>query len=167
MLKNAGVEIVYKIVRFTPDTEKMQIDVEIATGSKIGGAFISDGRGLVKHCIGNIPDRSVRQSDTLAVDAAGQVTLSRMPLDNNPIELDGVVQDHASGQTVACNGYLEDDSVIVKYYYMEPGRKWFDEVAAFRQVDHPECIGMNDYEYNSHRIWSVLVEMGLVSGEIV
>ena len=167
MLKNAGIDIVYKIVRYMPDTEKMRIDVEIATGSKVNDVFVSDGRGLVKHCIKNILDRATQQSDTLVVDAAGQVELSRMPIDNNPIDINGTVQDHTSGQSVICDGYSENDTITIKYYCNEPGRDWFNEAAAYRQVDHPECIGMNDYEYNSHRIWSILVEMGLMSGEIV
>ena len=167
MLKNSGVDIVYKIVRYTPDTAKMSIDVEIETGSNVDGAFVSDGRGLVKHRIENIPDRAVQQTDDRVVDAAGQITLSRMPIDNNPLEVESVVQDHVSGQVVTCSGYSENDPVTVKYYYNKPGHDWFKRAAEYRQVDHPECIGMNDYEYNSYRIWSILVEMGLMAGAIV
>ena len=128
---------------------------------------LSDGRGLVKHCIANIPDRAIRQVDTLTVDAAGQVTLAITPIDNNPIDISGTTQDHAAGQIVNCIDNIEGDSVSVAYYYNEPGRDWFNEAAAFRQVDHPEYIGMNDYEYNSARLWSILLGMGLVTGEVV
>ena len=93
--------------------------------------------------------------------------LGLMPIDSNPIEIEGAAQDHTSGQVVTCNGYAENDSVVVKYYHTEPGHDWFNETAAFRQVDHPECIGMNDYEYNSYRIWSTLIAMGCVTGEII
>lgn len=167
MLKNAGVDINYKVIRYTPDTEKKIIEVEIASGNNVNGVFVSDERGLIKHYIKNIPERAIQQIDTLIIDAAGQVTLSCMPLNNNQIEIDGVTQDHVAGPVVTCTGYSENDSVTVKYYYNEPGRNWFNEAAAFRQVDHPECIGMDDYEYNSHRIWSILVAMGLMSGEVV
>lgn len=167
MLKNTNVEVVYSIERYTPDAKNKFIDVEIATGRIINEAFISDGRGLITHRIANIPERTVRQTDTLLVDAAGQVTLSRMPIDNNLIEIDTVTQDHTGGQSVACMGYSENDPVVVKYYYNIAGRDWFKEAANFRQVNHPECIGMNDHEYNSYRLWSILVEMGLVSGEMI
>ena len=164
MLKNINVEVVYKIIRYTPDTEIMQISVEIAAGREVDGIFVPDGRSSIKHHIRNTPDKMIQQTDICIVDAAGQVELSRMPIDNNPIDIDGAVQDHASGRAVACSEYSENDSVTVKYYYNEPGRDWFNEAAAFRQVDHPEYIGMNDYEYNSARLWAILLEMGLVKG---
>jgi len=166
MLK-INAEITHKIIRYTPDTEKNTINVEVATGAEIDGVFTSDGRDLIKHTIKNIPDRQLRQVDILTVDAFGQVTLPRMPVDNNPIEIDGAAQDHITGQVIACVNNSEGDSITTTYYYAVAGRDWFNEAAAFRQVDHPECTGMNDYEYNSRRIWSILLEMGLVSGDIV
>lgn len=48
-----------------------------------------------------------------------------------------------------------------------PGRAWFDEAAAFKQIDSPEHVGMNDYQYNSSRLWAILLEMGKVEGEVV
>ena len=167
MLKNTNVEIAHKIIRYIPDTEKCVIDIKIATGSIIEGAFISDGRGLVKHRIANIPDKAVRQVDTLTVDAAGQATLSVMPIDNNPIEVNGVSQDHTTGQLVTCEGAVEGNTVTVAYYYNVPGRDWFNEQAIFVKEDHAEYEGLNDYQYNSKRLWSVLVEMGLVTGDII
>ena len=167
MLKNVNVEVVHSIERYAVDVKNKFIDIEIATGAIVEGKFISDKRSLIKHNIKNIPDKQLQQIDTLTVDANGQVTLSLMPIDSNPIELDGVAQDHITGQLVACAEYSEGDVVTVKYYHNKQGRNWFNEAAEYRQVDHPECIGMNDYEYNSHRVWSVLTEMGLVTGDII
>ena len=166
MLKN-NTEIIHKIIRYTPDTEALCINVEIAAGSIVDNNFVSDGRGLIKHRIVNMPDRDMQQADTLTVDAAGQITLSRMPIDNNPIEIEGTAQNHTSGQVVTCAGYSEGDLVTVKYYYNEPGRNWFDEQALFVKEDHAKYAGMNDHDYNSNRIWYVLLEMGLMSGSIV
>lgn len=167
MLKNSNVEVVYQIERYTPDIKTNTIKVEIAIGSLIDNNFVSDNRGLIYHTISNVPEKTIQKVESLTVNFLGQVILSEMPIDNNPIEVGGSTQDHTSGQTVICDEYSENDQVTIKYYYNEPGRDWFAEAAAFRQVDHPECIGMSDYEYNSHRLWSVLVEMGLISGTIV
>ena len=166
MLKNS-TEITHKIIRYTPDTEAMTINVEIATGSIVDNKFVSDGRDLIKHRISNVLNKAIRKTESLTVDASGKITLSLMPIDGNPIEIDGTPQDHISGESVDCAGYSEGDIVAVAYYYTVTGRDWFNEVAAFRQVDHPEYIGMTDYEYNSARLWAILLEMGLVSGEIV
>ena len=166
MLKN-NTEITHKIIRYTPDTEAMAINVEIATGSIIDNKFVTDGRDLIERRIANEPERAVRKTESLTVDASGKITLSIMPMDGNPIEIDGAAQDHISGQSIDCANYSENDIVEVAYYHIITGRDWFNEVAAFRQVDHPEYIGMNDYEYNSARLWAILLEMGLVGGVIV
>lgn len=166
MLKN-NIEITHKIIRYTPDIEAMAINVEIATGNIVDGKFVTDRRELIKHRIVNEPERAVRKTESLTVDVNGKIEISLMSIDGNPIEIDGTTQDHVSGQSIDCAGYHEGDMVSVAYYYIVTGRDWFNEAAAYRQVDHPECIGMNDYEYNSHRIWSILMEMGLVSGDIV
>ena len=167
MLKKSNIEVVYQIERYTPDIKTKTIKIEIVTGSLVDGIFVSDGRGLLYHNISNIPDMTIQKIESLTVDVSGHVTLSTMPIDNNPIEVEGIIQDHTSGQTVICDGYSENDTITVKYYYNELGRDWFNEAAAFRQEDHSECIGMNDYEYNSYRIWSMLIDMGLMSGEII
>ncbi len=167
MLKNTNVEVVHSIERYAVDVENKFIDIEIATGAIVDGEFISDKRSLIKHSIKNIQNKQLQQVDTLTVNATGQVMLSLMPIDNNPIEIGGVAQDHIAGQLVVCAEYSEGDAVTVKYYHNKPGRNWFNEVVEYRQVDHPECIGMNDYEYNSYRVWSILTEMGLVTGDII
>ena len=167
MLKNTGVEVIHSIEHFTVDAKNKTISVEIATGIINDGAFVSDGRGLVKYRISNELDQNRQKTDILIVDAAGQVTLSLLPLNDNPLEINGILQEHISGQQVICNGHAEGDEITARYYYLQLGRNWFNETAEFRQVDHPEYIGMNDYEYNSKRLWSILLEMGLVSGVIV
>ncbi len=167
MLKNTGVELIHSIERYTPDAKNKFISVEIATGSIIDEVFVSDGRGLIKHRIANEPDQTLQKTDQLIIDAVGQVTLSRVPIDNNQIEVNGAAQDHVSGQLVDCNGFIEGDEVAVSYYYFHQGRQWFDENAAFVADDHAEYAGLNDYEYNSKRLWSILLEMDLVNGAIV
>ena len=165
MLTNSNV-LVYSIIRYTPDTETSSIKVEIATGSIADGKFVSDGRGLIKHSIPNITDKTIQKMESLTVNASGQVSLTLSPIDNNPIEVNGVAQEHDTGQLVSCTGYSENDVVELTYYYIETGRAWFDEAASFIKEDHPEYAGLNDYQYNSKRLWSILTEMGLVSGEI-
>ncbi len=166
MLKN-NIEVTHKIIRYTPDTEAMSINVEIAAGSIVDSKFVSDGRGLIKHRIANEAERAVRKTESLTVDAGGKIEFSLMPIDGNPIEIDGTAQDHASGQSVDCTGHAEGDVVAVAYYYTVAGRNWFDEQAAFVKEDHAKYAGMNDHDYNSNRIWDILLEMGLMTGEIV
>lgn len=167
MLRNSNVEVVYSIERYTPDAKNLFVDVEIATGRILDGNFISDNRGLIKHRIANAPDKTIQHSDPLIVDSNGQVTLTFIPVDNNNIEVNGVTQAHSTGQLVDISGYSENDEVTLTYYHTVVGRNWFNEVVAFKQADHPEYIGMNDYEYNSARLWSILVDMGLMAGEVV
>lgn len=167
MLKNSNVEIVYQIERYIPDIKTLSIKVEIATGSIIDGNFVSDCRGLIKHIISNIKDRNVQKSESLIVDSNGQVTLSEIPLPNNDIEVGGISQPHTTGQIVICSGYSENDIVEVAYYYTQLGRDWFNEATSFVADDHAEYAGLNDYAYNSKRLWSILLEMGLVNGAIV
>lgn len=168
MLQNSNVEITYQIKRYTPDIDAKTIDVEIAVGDLIDGVFVSDGRGLIKHTIRNIKDKSVQKIDKdLVVDASGEVTLSLVPIDNNPIEINGVPQDYTIGQTVVCDGYIENNLVTISYYYMVVGRDWFNEAAMFVADSDATYDGLNDYQYNSKRLWSILVGMGLVSGNII
>lgn len=47
------------------------------------------------------------------------------------------------------------------------GRAWFDEQAAYVQSDHPEHVGQNNYDYIKSRLWNTIVEMGLLSGEVI
>lgn len=166
MLKN-NIEIIYKIIKFTPDTEKRRIDVEIATGKDVDGNFVSDGRDYLKFAIVNMPDKSIYNLEALTVNAAGQVLLSFMPIDDNQIQIDGIAQDHDNGQFAICANNSENDNVEVGYYHTVSGRNWFDEQAVFVKEDNLKYAGMNDYEYNSNRIWDVLLEMGLMSGNIV
>ena len=172
MLKNSNVEVAYSIERYIPDAVKKTINVELATGSLIDGGFVSDCRGLIEHTIKNIPDKTVQKVESLTVDASGQVTLSLFPIDNNPIEIksagqEGVAQDHLTGKIVDCANNVENDSVTVSYYYIQLGRDWFNEAASFVADDNPEYAGLNDYQYNSKRIWTILIEMGLVNGTVV
>lgn len=166
MIKNI-TELVYSIERYTVDAKNKFISVEIATGTIVDETFIADRRGLINHRIADMSDKTTQQTDILTVDAVGQVMLSRTPIDNNPIELNGVPQDHISGQLITCSEYAGGDEVTVAYYYNEQGRAWFSEATAFVAGDHPEYTGMNDYEYNSARLWAMLLEMGLVSGVII
>ena len=167
MLKNSNVEVVYSIERYTPDAKNLFVDVEIATGSIVDSTFVSDNRGLIKHRITNIPDKTIQHSESLIVDSNGQVTLSFIPVDNNDIEVNEVPLPHGIGQLVDISGHSENDEVNITYYHIVVGRNWFNDIVAFKQADHPEYIGMNDYEYNSTRLWSILVEMGLMVGEVV
>ena len=164
MLKNSNVEVVYSILRYTPDVGALSIKVEIATGSIVDGKFVSDGRELIKHSITNIADKSTQKIEPLTVNASGQVTLSLIPIDNNPIEVNGIAQAYPTGQIVECSGYSENDIVEISYYHTVAGRNWFDEAASFVKEDHPEYAGLTDYQYNAKRLWSILIEMGLVSG---
>lgn len=166
MLENTE-KIRYSIERFTPDVVAETINIEIVSGSMIEGKFVSDGRALIKRSIRNIQSQDRMQVDTLIVDAAGQVLLTRVPVDNNQIDINGQIIDHETGQTVNCDGYSEGDQVFIKYYYSKPGRNWFDEQALFVKEDHAKYKDMNDSDYNSNRIWDVLLEMGLVSGVVV
>ena len=167
MLKNSNVEVAYQIERYTPDTKTNTINIEIAVGSLVNDNFVSDGRGLIYHTISNIPEKAVQKVESLIVNIDGQVTLSLMPLDNNNLEVNGISQTHTTGQVVDCVGYPENATVSVSYYYTESGRDWFNEAVVFVADDHPEYAGLNDYEYNSKRLWSILLEMGLVTGIIV
>ena len=47
------------------------------------------------------------------------------------------------------------------------GRNWFDEQAAYIQSDHAEHLGKNDYNYLKDRLWSTVIDMGLIIGEII
>jgi hypothetical protein len=47
------------------------------------------------------------------------------------------------------------------------GRAWFDEAAAFISDNNEEYAGLNDYEYNSKRLWTLLLERGLVNGAVI
>lgn len=47
------------------------------------------------------------------------------------------------------------------------GRAWFDEAASFISDENPGYAGLSDYEYNSKRLWSILLEMGKISGEVI
>ena len=167
MLQNSNVEVTYQIKRYTPDIDAKTISLEIAVGSIIDGAFVSDGRGLIRHVIRNISNQDIEKTETLTVDIDGQVTLSLIPIDNNQIKIDDVPQDHTIGQLVSCAGKVENDTVTVAYYYTKLGRDWFNEAAMFVADSNPEYDGLNDYQYNSKRLWSILVEMGLVSGVVI
>ena len=167
MLKNTNVEIIHSIERYIVDAKHKRIDVEIATGSVIDGLFKSDGRDLITYNITNIPDSQKEQIDTLIVNAQGHVLLSKMPIDNNDIIINGTSTVHVGGQEIACDSYVEGDTVTISYYYDQVGHNWFDEAAMFIRDEHSEYIGLTDYQYNSKRIWSILVEMGLIDGVIV
>lgn len=168
MLKSEPTEITSSIEEFTVSARHKYISIQIATGSIVDGAFISDGRGVVNHRIANMPDRAVQQVDVeLIVDADGQVMLSRMPIDNNAVLINDAAVDHAGGQLVTCEGHAKGDVVTVSYYYTQPGGNWFDEAAAFVKEDHADYAGLNDYKYNAKRLWSILLEMGLVTGIMV
>ena len=167
MLKNSNVEVVYSIERYTPDAKHKSITIEIATGNILNDIFVSDERVLIKHRIVNTPDKSIQKTETLIVDINRQVTLSLMPLANNNLEVNEVNQPHTTGQVVDCVGYSENDNVSVSYYYTEIGRDWFTEATVFVSDDHPEYAGLTDYEYNSKRLWSILLEMGLITGEVI
>jgi hypothetical protein len=167
MLKKSNVEIVYQIERYTPDIKTKTVNVEIATGTILDGIFVSDNRGLTFLSISNIPDKTIQKSESLIVDVNGQVTLSETPIDNNDIEVGGVAQEPITGQLVTCSGYVENDIVAVSYYHIVAGRNWFNEAANFVKEDNPEYAGLDDYQYNAKRLWSILIEMGLISGAIV
>jgi hypothetical protein len=47
------------------------------------------------------------------------------------------------------------------------GRAWFDEQAAYVQSENPEHLGKDDYTYLKDRLWQTVVNMGLISGEII
>lgn len=47
------------------------------------------------------------------------------------------------------------------------GRNWFDEQAVYVQSENPEHLGKSDYTYLKDRLWTTVVEMGLLSGEII
>ena len=90
-----------------------------------------------------------------------------MPIDNNQIEIDGIPQEHTTNQLVTCVDKTENDIVTVSYYYTESGRDWFNEAAMFVADSDTVYDGLNDYQYNSKRLWLILLEMGLISGEII
>ncbi len=46
-------------------------------------------------------------------------------------------------------------------------RDWFNEASLFVADSKSEYNGMTDYQYNKIRLWSILLEMGLVSGDII
>ena len=166
MLKSAD-NIAYKLVEYTPNAETLTIKVRLNTGRSINDVFVSDGRPTLNLTIMNIPDKAVRQEETLIVDASGQITLALVPVDGNPIEVDSVTQDHISGQFVDCANNTEGETVVVKYYHTIAGEDWFNKAAAFVKEDHPECLRMNDYEYNKYRVYAILTAMGLIAGEVI
>ena len=47
------------------------------------------------------------------------------------------------------------------------GRNWFDEQASYVQSENPEHLGKNDYTYLKDRLWKTVVDMGLISGDVV
>ena len=167
MLKSSQIEIINSIEEYAVNAKHKYINVQIATGKIVDDEFVSDGRGLINHRIANIEDCNEYQTDVLIVDVTGQVTLSHIPIDNKQILINDVLVDHAIGQTILCDGYIEGDEVTISYYYLQQGRNWFKEAGAFKQANHPEFVGLDDYHYNGARLWSILLEMGLVTGTMV
>ena len=167
MLQNSNVEVTYQIKRYTPDIDAKTISLEIAVGSIADGDFVSDSRGLIKHVIRNISNQDIEKTETLTVDINGQVTLSLIPIDDNQIKVNDTPQDHTTGQLVSCAGKVENDVVTVMYYYTKLGRAWFNEAVEFVADSDSTYDGLNDYEYNSKRLWSILVEMRLITGVVI
>lgn len=154
------------IVDFRVSVKNKFIEVEIEEGTVVDSSFIPDGRPAKKYRIANIPDRHRQEIDIdLVVNASKQVTLSRNPIDNNPVTLEGIDQDHDSGSLVTCTDNAENDLVTVSYYYLEAGRDWFNEVAAF--VRDASFDGLNDYDYLSKRLWTILLDMKQVQGSLI
>lgn len=168
MLTNTTPSDKRKISKVIIDIENLYIELEIKEGYiDDNSLFVADGRSAVKVRIINIEDKSKYYTEDLTVDVNGQVTLTETPITNNQVTVDGVAQDHTSSKLVTCADKSENDIVTVSYYYTVTGRNWFYEAIAFISDEHAEYAGLSDYAYISKRLWTTLLNMGIVEGNIV
>lgn len=167
MLTNQNPSDKRKISKVTLDPDNEYIELSIKEGYiDSNSKFIWDNKSPEIIRIQNIPDTNINQIDSdLIVDVNKQVTLTKTPLENNQILIDDVSQDHVSGVLVDCSDNVENDVVTVSYYYSQAGKDWFNEAAIF--VRDPSFDGLTDYEYISKRLWTIVLEMGLVQGTLV
>lgn len=160
-------EVVSSIEDYKVSTKYSDILINVATGRLLNGKFKYDGRATVEYRIADLPQRDITTEEVLTVDTLGEVILSREPKENGELFVDEIGQAHTTGQSVLCSGYSDGDLVTIKYRYVAPACDYFTQAGGYVKEDHAINQGLDDRAYNSLRLWTILLEMGLVDGEVV